>query len=49
MTRGRGKATLVTSEPLTRDVSTWVEVPEYSALLVDARHESLRRIVPLDV
>jgi glutamine amidotransferase len=31
MTRGSGRATLVTSEPLTRDVSTWVEVPEYSA------------------
>lgn len=50
MTRGSGKATLVASEPLTRDVSTWVEVPEYSALLVDdANDRPRRRIVPLEV
>jgi len=50
MTAGRGKATLIASEPLTRDVSTWVEVPEYSAVLVDsAGGQTRRRIVPLDV
>ena len=50
MTRGSGKATLVTSEPLTRDVSTWVEVPEYSALLVDgADDRPRRRILPLEI
>jgi len=26
---------IVASEPLTRDTSTWVEVPEYSALHVE--------------
>jgi glutamine amidotransferase len=30
---------LVASEPLTRDHSTWVEVPEYSALFVSTRGE----------
>jgi glutamine amidotransferase len=25
---------IVASEPLTRDISTWIEVPEYSALIV---------------
>jgi glutamine amidotransferase len=29
---------LVASEPLTRDISTWVEVPEYSALIVCERN-----------
>ena len=43
---GDGPATLVASEPLTSDVATWVEVPEYSALLVDGAR---RRILPLDV
>jgi glutamine amidotransferase len=28
-----GGSLLISSEPLTRDVSTWFEVPEYSALL----------------
>ncbi|MDT0509137.1 class II glutamine amidotransferase [Novosphingobium sp. MMS21-SN21R] len=32
---------IVASEPLTRDFATWIEVPEYSALLV--RREGLRR------
>jgi glutamine amidotransferase len=50
MTAGSGDATLVASEPLTRDVSTWVEVPEYSALLVDgADDRPRRRIAPLEV
>jgi glutamine amidotransferase len=49
MTSGSGRATLVASEPLTRDVSTWVEVPEYAALLVDgANDRPRRRIVPLE-
>ncbi len=41
---------IVASEPLTRDVSTWVEVPEYAALVVrldgERRHAQL---VALDV
>jgi glutamine amidotransferase len=39
MTGGAANAdsVLVASEPLTRDVSTWVEVPEYSALMVCER------------
>lgn len=32
---------MVASEPLTRDFATWIEVPEYSALIV--RHEGARR------
>lgn len=32
---------IVASEPLTRDFATWIEVPEYSALLV--RRDGLRR------
>lgn len=31
---GNADSVLIASEPLTRDVGTWVEVPEYSALLV---------------
>lgn len=33
----RCDAILLASEPLSRDISGWVEVPEYSALLVDRR------------
>jgi hypothetical protein len=33
---------------LTRDVSTWVEVPEYGALLVDGGDAPSRRIVMID-
>jgi predicted glutamine amidotransferase len=28
-----GRSLLISSEPLTRDASTWLEVPEYSALM----------------
>lgn len=48
MTGGHGAGTLVASEPLTRDVSTWVEVPEYGALLVDGGDAPSRRIVMID-
>jgi glutamine amidotransferase len=45
-----GQSTLVASEPLTRDVSTWIEVPEYSALLVDRESgRTRRRIRPIEV
>jgi glutamine amidotransferase len=45
-----GQSTLVASEPLTRDVSTWIEVPEYSALLVDRETGATRRrIRPIEV
>jgi len=42
---------LVASEPLTRDISTWVELPEYSALLVSRGDDGAcaSRIVALDV
>jgi predicted glutamine amidotransferase len=33
----RADSVLVASEPLTRDITGWVEVPEYSALVVDNR------------
>lgn len=35
-------AALVASEPLTRDVTGWIEVPEYTALVVDGREAPLR-------
>lgn len=45
-----GQSTLVASEPLTRDVSTWIEVPEYAALLVDRESgRTRRRIRPIEV
>ena len=41
---------IVSSEPLTRDVSTWLEVPEYSLLAVSTIDDKrLVRTVPLDV
>ena len=49
MIGGEGASTLVASEPLTRDLSTWVEIPEYGALLVDTHNSNVRRrIMPLD-
>ena len=40
---------LVASEPLTHDTATWVEVPEYSALLVSRSDEGCSaRLVALD-
>jgi len=36
---------MVASEPLTRDFSTWIEVPEYSALVV--RNDGLRRFAEI--
>ena len=47
---GSADSVLVASEPLTRDVSTWIEVPEYSALVVcDQEDRRQIQIVPLDV
>jgi len=46
MTGGDGAATIIASEPLTRDVSTWAEVPEYGALLVEGAR---RRVAALDI
>lgn len=46
MTGGPGPATIIASEPLTSDIATWIEVPEYSALLVTA---DARRVAALDV
>jgi glutamine amidotransferase len=41
---------MVASEPLTRDVSTWLEVPEYSILFVADEGDRRRvRTVPLYV
>jgi len=45
-----GRSVLISSEPLTRDVSTWLEVPEYSALVSTAEDgNQLLRIKYLDV
>lgn len=41
-------AFLLASEPLTRDVTGWVELPEYTALLVSGTGEN-RRIVTADI
>jgi glutamine amidotransferase len=46
---GRGSV-LVSSEPLTRDTSTWLEIPEYSALIVANESGPQRlRVKSLDV
>ena len=45
---GRCDAFLLASEPLTRDVTGWVEVPEYAALLVDGQGAD-RRIAMADI
>ena len=46
---GAADSVLVASEPLTRDVATWVEVPEYSALLVEREDGGAKaRLVALD-
>ncbi|MEO8374925.1 MAG: class II glutamine amidotransferase [Sphingomonas bacterium] len=47
---GGADSVLVASEPLTRDTSTWLEVPEYSALLMSRNGERCAgKIVALDV
>ena len=45
---GRCDAFLLASEPLTRDVTGWVEVPEYSALLVEGEGSN-RRMAMADI
>ncbi len=47
LTGGAGQADsiLVASEPLTRDFATWIEVPEYSALVV--RNDGARRFAEI--
>ena len=47
LTRGRAilmmesaRAMLLASEPLTRDESTWLEVPEYSLVSFDLRGDA---------
>ena len=52
MTGGAANAdsVIVASEPLTRDLSTWVEVPEYSALVVHSDGERRSaEVVALDI
>jgi glutamine amidotransferase len=45
-----GRSLLISSEPLTRDASTWLEVPEYSALISTAEDGNQRvRVKHLDV
>jgi hypothetical protein len=39
---------MVASEPLTKDTSTWLEVPEYGLLCIDGRGE-LPRITSLEI
>ncbi|MBW8814133.1 MAG: class II glutamine amidotransferase [Caulobacterales bacterium] len=46
----RADSVIVASEPLTRDVATWVEVPEYSALMMTRDEAGCHgRVVALDV
>lgn len=40
---------LLASEPLTRDITGWIEVPEYTVLVVDNRGEGAPRIHTVDV
>jgi glutamine amidotransferase len=45
-----GRSVLISSEPLTRDASTWLEVPEYSALMSTVEDgKQLLRVKHLDV
>jgi glutamine amidotransferase len=44
-----GGSVLISSEPLTRDTSTWFEVPEYSAITSTNGCEQLLRVTRLDV
>ena len=41
----RADSVIVASEPLTSDFATWIEVPEYSALLV--RSDGARRMAEI--
>jgi glutamine amidotransferase len=43
----RADSILVASEPLTRDSSSWVELPEYGALFADMREGRPRVSVKL--
>jgi glutamine amidotransferase len=44
-----GGSVLISSEPLTRDTSTWFEVPEYSAVIsTNGRGKQLLRVKDLD-
>ena len=46
-----GGSVIISSEPLTRDTSTWFEVPEYSAIIIapDERGKQHLRVTFLDV
>lgn len=47
---GRPKSLMITSEPLTTDTSTWLEVPEYSLLSVSRKLDGLSvETIELDV
>lgn len=35
------RSILLASEPLTRDTSRWVEVPEYSLVVVERTHDDI--------
>jgi glutamine amidotransferase len=46
----RARSLILASEPLTRDVSTWLEVPEYSMLTAWINDDGLRfQALDLDV
>jgi glutamine amidotransferase len=46
----RPRSLILASEPLTRDVSTWLEVPEYSMLTAWINDDGLRfQALDLDV
>ena len=51
MVRGDGNADsmLLASEPLTKDVSSWLEVPEYTALIAERTDKMQASFVPLDI
>jgi glutamine amidotransferase len=49
-TGGASEAVLVASEPLTNDITGWVEVPEYTAMIAQkAGHQVSVRLQEIDV
>lgn len=51
MVRGDGNADsmLLASEPLTKDISSWIEVPEYAAMVVERTDKLHVRYIPMDI
>jgi glutamine amidotransferase len=46
---GTADSLLLASEPLTKDISSWLEVPEYTAMVADRSDKLVVRHVPMDI